>query len=90
MSVQIDQEVAEFIQELLCNAGWIDSAEELILDEYDNSGYDNTLNHVRVVDKTIQLINQLLPKPINNIHSMEDELNECVWNFEHPIHSVVK
>lgn len=91
LSVQIDQDVAEFIEELLSNAGWMDDPDELVLDEYDESGYEETLNHVRIVDKTIRLINQLLPKRIDNDHSMEDELNDCVeYRKNNPLSDKIK
>ena len=58
---------AELVYELLCNAGWMDDADELLADIVDNEGVEVAEQKMKEVNELISLINPLLDEPLTLI-----------------------
>lgn len=58
----LTQTEAEVIKGLLANAGWLDDADELIADEYDDCGLAGVTNTVKTTQNLIDKVNMFLPE----------------------------
>ena len=66
---------AFLIYELLCNAGWMDDADELLADLVDNEGVDAAKEKSQEIKDLINLINPLLDRKID-IDRLQLEVEE--------------
>jgi len=66
---------AELIYELLCNAGWMDDADELLYSIVDDEGVDAAKQKSQEVKDLINLINPLLDTKID-IDRLQLEVEE--------------
>lgn len=57
----MNTEIAELVVELLCNAGYMDDGDEIILDLLDMNGITVTKQKVKALDGLVRLINPKLP-----------------------------
>ena len=69
---------AFLIYELLCNAGWMDDADELLADIVDNEGKKAAEQKMKEVNDLIYLINPLLDDPLDLIdEDLEEYESDC-------------
>lgn len=73
-------EQAQLIAELLCNAGWLDDADELLGGLIDDAGEDQALKKAQEVDRLIVTINRVLPQDeqICTNRTMVDTFNQLI------------
>jgi hypothetical protein len=67
MTVTLLKQNAELIYELLCNAGWLDDADELLAYIVEEEGKGAAEQKMAEVNDLINLINPLLDEPLNKI-----------------------
>jgi hypothetical protein len=67
MTVTLLKQNAELIYELLCNAGWLDDADELLAYIVEEEGKGAAEQKMAEVNDLINLINPLLDNPLDKI-----------------------
>lgn len=72
---KMTKENAELIYELLCNAGWMDDADELLYSIVDDEGVDAAKEKSQEIKDLINLINPLLDTKID-IDRLQLEVEE--------------
>jgi hypothetical protein len=73
---------AELIYELLCNAGWMDDADELLAYIVEEEGKEEAVEQMNNVNSLITLINPLLDDPLNLIdEDLEDNEDESLKDY---------
>ena len=73
---KMTKENAFLIYELLCNAGWLDDADELLAYTVDEEGKEAAVEQMNNVNNLIKLINPLLDKPLDLIDEDLEEYDE--------------
>ncbi len=67
MTVTLLKQNAELIYELLCNAGWMDDADDLLAYIVEEEGKGAAEQKMAEVNDLINLINPLLDSPLDKI-----------------------
>jgi|LauGreDrversion4_2_1035121.scaffolds.fasta_scaffold79065_2 hypothetical protein len=67
MTVTLLKQNAELIYELLCNAGWMDDADDLLAYIVEEEGKGAAEQKMAEVNDLINLINPLLDNPLDKI-----------------------
>ncbi len=67
MTVTLLKQNAELIYELLCNAGWLDDADDLLAYIVEEEGKGAAEQKMAEVNDLINLINPLLDNPLDKI-----------------------
>ena len=67
MTVTLLKQNAELIYELLCNAGWLDDADDLLAYIVEEEGKGAAEQKMAEVNDLINLINPLLDSPLDKI-----------------------
>ncbi len=74
----MNAELASLIEELMCNAGYMDDADELLGDLMDHEGKDAAIKKAETLNELVSLINPFLPEAEHIKVDFVDEVNSIV------------